>query len=741
MVNDQHPESGPSWRFHALAVFSICAAGAIAYSNTLQVPFVCDDTPNIVENHRTRVTSLELGELYEASLDNISPRPIAHLSFALNYYFGGYEVAGYHLVNIAIHLLNGILVYCLAIRTYQLFFRTCGSSLATSGDKAAGLMACFAAGVFVLHPVQVQAVTYLVQRMASMAAMFYLLSLLTYIQGRLCEQRRLRLAWWTGSLVAGLMALGTKQIAVTLPVAIVIYEWYFFQDLNLKWAKRRLKVLIGLLAAIFFVSLLFLGDSPWQHIVEGYTRRDFSLGERVFTQFRVVVFYVSLVLLPLPSRLNLLHGISTSHGLFDPVTTLLSLFCLLGLAGLGVYWARRERLLSFAVVWFFLTLAIESSVIALEMIFEHRLYLPMFGFALVVPYLILRVSASRVILGRAIAVLLLLSLGVGTYVRNTDWIDQYTLWNDVAQKNPLATRAFLARADALSDLGKNDQALTDYAKAEQLDPDYPDTYLNRGKHYLRLGQHSKALPDISQAIKLAPDFQRAYMSRGDMYANQGKLDLAVADYTQAIQYSPDYAAPYNNRAIVLGRQGLKDQALADFALAIDLNPAYAQAYFNRASFYRNLKKYELAIEDYTKSITLDPENAEAHLGRGSVHETLGQDPQAITDYTQAIALGADQIPANKRLAWLLAASADEQNRNGKKALHHAKRACELSIWQAPECLEALAAAYAEQGEFNAAIKWQTKAIQLAEPRVLPETPQRLELYRQAKPYRMKAGTD
>ena len=726
-----------SWRIHGMAMMAICVLGAIAYSNTLHTPFYFDDTPNIVENHRTRVNQLNPVELFEASFDNISPRPIAHFSFALNYYFGEYDVFGYHLVNIGIHLINGILVYGLAFNTYELYVRNVKHSNISPNESTIGLLALFAAGIFVVHPMQTQAVTYLVQRMASLATLFYLLSLWLYIRGRLSCLNKAKWTWWTASIFAGLLAIGTKQIAATLPLAILLYEFYFFQDLSGAWVKQRLKLFLGVTLVFGLVALVYLGKDPFHQIFYRYDQRSFTMGERVLTQFRVVVFYISLVLLPLPSRLNFFHFISTSHSLFDPISTLFSMLTLVGLIGLAVYWARTERILSFSIIWFLLQLVIESSVLALEMIFEHRVYLPMFSYALVVPYLVYRLFAGRVVLARSVAVVLLLCFSLGTYVRNSDWQDESTLYSDIISKNPKAMRAYVARGTALGKAGDHANALADFERAIELDPDYSDTYMNRGKYFLKQGKPRRAQADLTTAIELAPKFQRAYMSRGDISASLGELDSAVEDYTHSIELAPDFAAAYNNRGIVYGRQGKKELALQDFAQAIALDIYNGQAYFNRGSFYRNLGELDKAIEDFSKAIELEPEVAGVYVGRGSTYESLGNDAEAVADYQQAIALGEDTIPANKRLAWLLASSANASVRNGEQAIENAKRACGLANWQAANCLEALAAAYAEQGEFGRAIEWQNKAIQIAGERISPVMLQRLELYRQGNPYRLE----
>ncbi|MBU0988189.1 MAG: hypothetical protein KKH68_13155, partial [Proteobacteria bacterium] len=373
-------------KYHLAAVIVICLFGLVIYSNTLKSPFIFDDFPNIRNNSQIRLTGLDLKKLFDAGRGNPNAhRPVAYISFALNYYWGKYDVAGYHAVNIIIHIINGILIYLLSLLIFKhaTHYPAVRDIQAISG-LSIPLMSLFSALIFISHPVQIQSVTYIVQRMSSMAAMFCFLSFFLYIRGRLTRERWKRRILFACSAVFWITALGTKEIAAMLPVVIILYEWYFFQDLRSDWFVRNITYLLGLLFVLALVAFFYLGESPLEKVLETYATRDFSLSQRVLTQFRVVVFYISLLFYPLPSRLNLLHYTPTSHALTAPATTLLSLLVIVFFIGLAIYLARRQRLISFAIFWFFIHLVVESSVIGLEMIYEHRLYFPMFGFALMV---------------------------------------------------------------------------------------------------------------------------------------------------------------------------------------------------------------------------------------------------------------------------------------------------------------------------------------------------------------------
>jgi len=460
--------------YHLLAILAIGVLGVSIYSNTFRCPFVFDDGRNITTNTSIRLRQLDLRQLCRAGFESpMRSRPVAYISFALNYYCGRYDVAGYHAVNTAIHVINGMLVYSLAFLTFGRLFSNSRHAAARFANRSIPFGALLAGLIFTAHPVQIQSVTYIVQRMNSMAVMFYLLALLLYIRGRLSRETAARWALWAGCLVSWMLALGSKPVAATLPVIVLLYEWYFFQDLSADWLRPILKYLPGAGVLVGVLAFMYLED----FFVLGYQRHDFSMAERVLTQFRVVVLYITLLLLPLPSRLNLLHHVSVSHSLFDPVSTFFALLLILSVICAATCLARRQRLISFCLLWFLVNLVIESSVLPLEMIFEHRLYLPMAGFAVLVPYVLLTLLSGKPRLAAVISIPLVLSLGVGTYVRNGAWQDGMTLWSDVISKNPLAHRAYSNRS-AYAQLSRPRLAIADCGKAIELKPYYAEAYNN-----------------------------------------------------------------------------------------------------------------------------------------------------------------------------------------------------------------------------------------------------------------------
>lgn len=633
-----------SWRFHAVALTITCCLGAALYSNSLDGGFIFDDRFNIEANpFILKVTELDWRQLYDAATKSPSPRPVANVSFALNHWFGRLDVTSYHVVNIVIHLLSGILVYFLASLTYHLSFDTRYRDTASVGDRTIGWMALFAACIFVAHPLQTQAVSYIVQRMTSMATMFYLLALLLYIHGRLSHHSGRRWALWAGGLISWLAAMGSKEIAVTLPLLIALYEWYFFQDLSRQWLRSSMKYFLAVGVVFVLVMVVFLGTSPLEKILSGYERRDFTMGQRVLTQFRVLIHYISLMLLPSPSRLNLLHHIPTSRSLLEPITTLFSMATVTGLVGAAVYYARRQRLISFCVLWFFLNLAIESSVVGLEMIYEHRLYLPMFAFSLAVPYGVYSLRSKQAAAPALIAVLVILGLGTSTYVRNWAWRDAVVFWHDVISKNPQSPRAYNSLGLVLQRRGQITEAIEHYHRALQIDSDYAPAHHNLGRTFLEQGKIAAAAEHSQQAVHLDPNLPEAQMGLGQALESQGNLEEAIEHLRQAVQIRPHYAQAHYNLGNILAGQERMAEAAEHYRQAVQIKPEYSLAYNNLGVVLQRQGRLAEAVEQYHQSLRIDPDQSGVHnnlslalYDLADVHAEAGRFGEAISTASKAI---------------------------------------------------------------------------------------------------------
>ena len=312
-------------RIHLATCLVTAVLTAAIYWPTLDYDFVFDDAQNIQNNALIQIDSLSWSNLKAAGFESFSyRRPVANWSFALNHLAHGLQRPGYRIVNIAIHIVNGWLAYWFV---FQLLIvnrqsRKAGKPESATPDprpapgrRHAAWLAAATTIVWIVHPLHVNAVTYIVQRMVSMTAMFMLASLCLYMYGRREDSNGRRKIAWATALICWLLALGTKEIAITLPALIFLVEWFFFRSLSAKYLVRNLKFWLIPAAIAGAIALIYLKMNPIEHFKAAYEMRDFTMSERMMTQFRVVIFYFTLIILPSPERLTLEHHIITSTSL------------------------------------------------------------------------------------------------------------------------------------------------------------------------------------------------------------------------------------------------------------------------------------------------------------------------------------------------------------------------------------------------------------------------------------------
>ena len=596
--------------FQSKIIYLSILIGALIYSNTLNVPFYLDDEYNI-QNPALLMDSFSADNLLEAGLKGtLKSRPISNISFAVNYLFDGFNVAGYHIFNIIIHISGTIFLFWLLQITL---------ALPGNRDKYCKfpLLAFYTALIWLVHPLATQSVTYIVQRMNSMAAMFFVLSLLFYVKGRLIqiegskEQKNIsHRLWFSGSIISGFFAIGSKEIAATLPLIILLYEWFFFQDLRLSWLKKKIYWISSTLIVLGTLAFFYTKGHPIQRIFNGCGGRDFTTWERVLTQFRVVVHYMGLILYPNPSRLTFDYNLPFSTSLLEPVTTLISLGVLIGLVILAIFLARRERLLSFCIIWFLINLVIESSVICLELVFEHRTYLPSMFFILFFTALFFRIAKNNILIS-IILISTITLFGFWTYERNKVWQDPVTFWLDSVQKSPGKARPHNNLGKRYGETGHFQDAIREFQTAIKSEPDYSEAYYNLGVIYLKQGSYEEAIQQFNTDIQFRPGHALAYSNIGVIYSRQGKIEEATIAYKTAINLSPNSVEALANLGILYAKQGIFDEAIDLLRRALKLKPYSAELHYNLGNVYMNQGSYEEAVRELQISLTLKPDYVKA----------------------------------------------------------------------------------------------------------------------------------
>jgi protein O-mannosyl-transferase len=586
-----------------ISVLLICLVGIIAYSNSFDCSFHFDDKPNIEDNYAIRNLSN-----VKAWWGFIPSRAIGTLSFALNYHFHRLDVWGYHLANLAIHIVNAILVWWLVMLTMATpVMRVQPIS------RHKGAMALFTALLFVSHPLATQSVTYIVQRLASLATLFYLLSLALYVKGRLGKGNRSMPVYfcYAGSILCAVLGMLTKEIVFTLPFALVLYELSFIKTdtwkIDLKDRGIQIPIIIlGTFIVLFFLNFSFEIFNPIPPLLNQGYDYPITAWQYLLTQFSVILTYIRLFILPVNQNLD--YDYPISHGLLE-WNTLFGLMSLVGIIVAGILLFRKYRLISFGIFWFFLTMSVESSIIPISqnVIFEHRTYLPSVGFFLVLTGVVFYLLWDRYRhVASGILILLVLINAVLTYERNNIWKSEYTLWADCLKKSPNKPRPLNAYGKAVADAGNASAALTHYDKAIKLNPRFFLAYENRGNAKTKLGDYRGAITDYEETLRINPYHADGHYNLGNALAHQGNMTEAVAQLKEAVRIRPRSAEYQNNLGYVLALQGKEEEAIAHFREAIRLKPDLADAHNNLGSALFNQGRLEEAVASYHDALRINP---------------------------------------------------------------------------------------------------------------------------------------
>ena len=623
-----------------LAAVVIVVAVAAAYRNSFSGPFILDDVTAIQKNRTIR--SLRSAEVLipPANL-TVARRPLANLSFAVNYAIGGLAVSSYHAVNLLIHLLAALTLFGIVRRTLLL-----PALRERFGDASTGLAAVVAL-VWALHPLQTESVTYIVQRAESLMGLCYLLTLYAVIHSASSERPW---PWYAAAVAVCALGMGAKEVMVTAPVVTLLYDRAFLSGSFRETFRRRGALYLGL-AATSAIMLLYKAPAGAGFGIKTVTPWRYAL-----TQPGVILYYLRLSFWPQPLCLDYSWPFATTFREAAPEA-----FALAALLAATAWAVVRRPALGFLAAWFFLILAPTSSVMPLnDACFEHRMYLSLAAVAagtVIAGYaLIGRLARQSALPGNSVtlvAVVLALAvavaLGCATFRRNTDYRTAVSIWEDAARKRPANPRAWSNLGEAYVNASRYDEAIRACNRALEREPatnifESATIYCNRGLACAGLGRLIEAIQDYDRAIALNPDYDRAYNNRGLACAKMGRLTEAIQDYDKAIALNPDYAQAYESRGIAYARSARPADAMRDFDQAITLNPDYAEAYYNRGNARLDANRHSEAVADYDQAIALKPDYAVAYYNRAVAHFEMKDYDKASTDVKMFMRLGGQPDP-------------------------------------------------------------------------------------------------
>ncbi|MEN6376278.1 MAG: hypothetical protein ABFD75_16045 [Smithella sp.] len=582
-----------NWRYF-FAIISLLLILLLSYSNSFNCSWHFDDYDNITENANIKVNQFTWENIKKISFgimgNNRISRPVSYLSFALNYYWGGLDVFGYHVVNFLVHYLSAIFLFLLIINTLKL------PLLKERYGKHSYSIALLATLFWAINPVQVTAVTYIVQRMASMVALFYIMSMYFYLKFRTSDKTAKSIIFIILCVTSMVLAIGTKENAAMLPASIFLYDLFFIQGLTKENIKRNIKFIIIPLIILFIAALLFYDFSGFS---KEYDLRPFTLKERLLTEPRVILFYISLLFYPVTSRLTIIHDIEISKSLFDPWTTAAAILTIILIIVISFIKAKKYPLITFCVLFFFLNHVIEGSIFSLELIFEHRNYLP--SMFLFIPLAFLMIQGldyfyqKKIVFYSLVAAVtsIIIILSMTVYIQNNIMRDEISLWSDNVEKSPRLHHPRQCLAVALFLSGRLPEALKELQQAIK---SYESGLINKksltygciGEYYFITRNNKEARNYLLKSINFCPPYSYIPLSfdrLATILMEEGALEKAEEMSRKALSLQPNDTQFRLTHCAILIKKKQPNAAIKEAQKVLRLNynllPAYniiAEAY-------------------------------------------------------------------------------------------------------------------------------------------------------------------
>ena len=624
---------------------------AFVYAGGLNGPFLFDDHIHITQNRWVKIDSLSWPDMTQAWQSSFSAfpsnRPLAQLSFGINHALSGLDPWAFKTTNLAIHLLSGLLVF--------VFIRLVLRALAgdTTLSQRDTFVAAAVAAVWLLHPMHVSTVLYAVQRMTGLSTLFTLAALSSYFWGRIrIAEGRPGALWILGAIPLAVLGFLAKEIAVLLPLLLLVSELTVLRGVSAGHQRRFVHA-----AWILMIALPLLAGTAYFFTHPGllnYDGRPFSLEERALTQTRILWLYVRWLFVPDISAFGLFHDdIALSTGPTSPISTLISAVALLGITLAALLAHRRLPVFSFAVLFFLAGHALESSVFPLEMVFEHRNYLPSVGPLFLLAYLVI-VSARGLKMAnaaRVLGVLLLLSYTAATYIRVNNWSSLSNFLLSSAENHPRSPRAnFMAAQLLISSLDRTNSDSQPLATAAR-------TFLNNGLSndprcinclfgLVVLDLHMDRQPDAATVQRL-----REALGSGPV----GATEVSISQFSYLVKWQQGKGVKLPPREL---------EAIFDAALA---NPGWNHT--GRAGIEAAYREYhenvsgnlDAALNHARAAIHAWPDQWSYHMQLVQVLRKLGNDDAALAALENADRL-ADNQKQHQQMADLRAAIQREQSK-------------------------------------------------------------------------------
>lgn len=625
----------------------IVVVGALTFSNSLAGPFIWDDLTSIQQNQTLRRVWPISAALSPPRETPVAGRPLVNLSFAVNYAIGGLQVGGYHVGNIAIHVACALVLFGLVRRTLL------GPRLRDRFDASANAVALISALLWMVHPLQTEAVDYLSQRTESMMGLFWLLTLYCAMRGRHSTNAT---RWLAASVLACALGMACKESMATVPLIVLLYDAVFEFDSFRQALQTRWRFYAALAAT--WIELAALISSLPRSTVG--TSSGVGVWTYLLNQCEMIVQYLRLALWP--RALVLDYGLPRTLTIRDVLPQAAVVVSLLLVTGVALV---RWRKVGFLCAVFFLTLAPTTSIvpIASEVGAERRMYLPLA--ALVVLMVVGGWSALDRVAARSgkrprlvamVAAAVVVALAIGTSYRNAEYASPLALWRTVVERRPHG-RARAALASELIAAGSHDEAMIHLREAVR---DYPAARFELGTELYGEGKLDEAIAELRQ-FTAQPRFANVIPAEeliGRVLVAQGKLPEAAAQFQRVVELNPSNAAMHGLLADVLFAQHRFEEAISHYRVLLASQPAVTTALSNLGVALASLGRLDEAIGSFERAASLDPQSGTAQRNLAQAYLEKSDVRQAERHAREAVRLSPRDPVAHNLLADALASRRD-----------------------------------------------------------------------------------
>ena len=582
----------------------------IVYLNCLQNSFVYDDDSTIINNYFIRHWS-NLPDIFTSKYFVLSAeltyRPVVTLSYFIDYTFWHLNPLGYHLTNILLHAINSVLVFIFAFQVFK-------------NRKSAFISALF----FSSYPLFSEVVNAVGFREDLLACMFFILAFICYLKAN--QQRYI--LYYPISLFCYFLGLFSKEMAITLPILIVLYSVVFKGCLYMK-SKYLYYLGYFFVATFYILNRFFFLHNPLESQIP-YPQGSFFVN--FLTMIHILASYVKLLFLPFCLNADYVVPFSTSI-VNTSFWLAVSLFVAIGIVSFRLRFQNKH--IFFFILWFFVALIPVMNIIPLGNIMAERyLYIPGAGFCMIIANVMSKIpvrkwdserfSSSVPFFDRMILVFIFILFFIFsgnaylTFKRNNDWKDGLWLWSKTTLTSPNSFRAHINLGNAYEKKGLNTAAFEEYQNALSIDTNDADIYNNLGIYYNKMNLFDDAIRHFMRCLNINPKHPRAYNNLGVVFTKQRRLDDAIQVFREAISINPLYPDAHNNLGIACYRKGLMDDAEGEFKLAISIEPYHAEAHNDLGILYNDRRLFDEAIREFEMAVQIKPNYANAHMNLGAV---------------------------------------------------------------------------------------------------------------------------